>query len=470
MRSRHSTGPSQFRVLLQPIGEWSGEYTGEGLGLDGNTVQIFLQDCGRFDERGPEFTDVNLHLTSVSQEINRRVPHDFNGLIILDARFYPISLGAPGAEKWARPRVVEVRQRETELSEKDALVEADRRWQSALERIYGATIQRIGDLRPSAQVAFRDMISPSGAGDRLKPEEPLTDFNTDAMWLWKRVDAICPTIEFDAASAGPNNARETDGRIKRRIDAAVRIADHVEKETGHRPQVLPILNSSIVAIQPSVGLRTGINTTAATVGDWISPKQTTAAFNAAVSRRADGIILSQIVADHHPRLHSENEFINDVLEGRVRFAMNQLRLGVFADAHADSDSPIDDQPDSTPDIRFEPRKPNGAASGLYPDSNRPPLTEEQLRRVCVRVVKRADSASDSRTTLRSSSSRAGPRRIILNGGKTRPARRSRRPSARSRRSKPKEITIERSKKSDFQDGVTVKKETTKEKSNDDGSK
>lgn len=467
--SHRSLDPSRFRVLLQPIGEWSGDYSGEDLGYDGNTVQIFLQDCGRFNERGPEFTDINLHLASVSQEINRRIPTDFNGLIILDARFYPISLCAPGAEKWANPRIAEVRRRRSELNESDALIEADRRWQIALDRILGATIKRIRDLRPNAQIAIRDTVTIRSNANASASGEPAVDLNDKAMWLWKRVDAICPDIAFDANSTLPDHTTNAELTIQQKIAAAARIAGQVEMETGRRPQVLPMLNSTIVPPKRSVPWDT--DSSGVSVGEWISAKQTIAAFNAAVSQRADGIVLSQFVADHHPRLHSEYEFINEVLEGRVRLAMNQLRLGVFADADTGSDSPIAPGRSSTSHVHPAAWKPKVASSRRNRDPDCPPLTEDQLRRVRVRVVKLADFAGDSKTTLRSaSSSAAEPRRIILNGGNTKPVRRTSRPTTRSRRTKPKGITIKRSEKSASQNGVTVEKETTSKKSEgDDGS-
>jgi len=457
--SDNSTDPQQelagFRVILLPLGSWSGIYPLEKSPYKANTILLPLRTAGRLNDRGPEFTDLNLHLAALDQWMNQNIPESFTGIIILDLSGFPISLKSKSAGNFLPPRLQEIRRLNPQDNDNEVLTKANHRWQTALSRVYIASIDRLRSLQPGARIALLHAVD--SADDQLLRHDAYTEPDQDTLWLWKKIDIITPRITFtardDEAEQYHNSLRAINDSLRR----AQRIADLVEKKQTKRPGIIPMLNSTITrnpdqTQKPSPYL-----------GHWLTQPQMKTAFENALQNKATGIIITQMLGDRNPKLPNEQAFISNILQDRLHKTMIDLALGPFANLTPETQTPM---PITTPNPGQSIWNKFSANRIINPDA--PYLSPDLLR--MVRVI-RHDQSADS--TVENDNWLDDPRTIILqpdskNNRNIRNTRNTRRPNSRSRttnrKSSTRTVIVKRVDKNDpATEGVKVTKKSTNDK-------
>jgi len=324
-----------FTVYLQTTGDWSGQYTGEEIGLSNHTVILYQWMAGQVPEEGPEYVDWDAHLESLEKGIERYVPQDFDGLIILDYERFPISLYHTGY-KWIRePRIEAEKELDPEIDDATAKQRAEKKYQPAVQRFYLDTLKRARELRPQAKWGYYALVA-----FRQNPEHPEADpitadtesMDDRCMWLWENVDAITIPI-YTGWFEAEGEHQYIEDQMPDKIKELVRLAKAVEKKTKHRPLTLAYTSCAVEPWGKSDYERV-----------WVSTEQTQRMFDAAYDHGADGMILWQTLANNDERYHNEDQYIT-LLETQVAEAMRNKGLIAEEDGE-EEDSPPDDDNDS----------------------------------------------------------------------------------------------------------------------------
>ena len=449
---------ADFRVLLLPLGSWSGIYPIEKSAYRANTILLPLRSVGRLNDRGPEFTDLNLHLAALEQWVKQNIPDSFTGIIILDLTGFPISLKSKHAGNFLPPRLQEIRRLNPQDNDNDLLTKANRRWQTSLSRVYIATIDRLRSLQPGARIAVLHAVD--SADDQLLRHDAYTEPDSDTLWLWEKIDIIIPQVTFTARDDETKPYDSSLRSINDSLRRAQRIADLVEKKQINPPDIFPMLNSTIARnIDPT-------QKPSPYLGRWITQPQMKTAFEIALQNKAAGIIITQMLGDRNPKLPNEQTFISEILQDRLHKTMIDLELGPFANLTADTQTNTPFTSSNSAGLNW-----NNYPSNRIINPDAPYLSPDLLR--MVRVL-RHDPSADPNT--QNNDWLDDPRTIILqptsktnrNPRNSRNTRNNRRSNPRSRtnnrKSSTRTVIVKRADKNDpAAEGVKVTKKSSNDK-------
>ncbi len=445
--SSQSSEELSLEIQLQITGEWSGQFHIPEQIANCNTILLFEREVFAIDTHGPEFTDLNLHFTKLGEALERRVPPNFAGFILLDFRTFPLPLKHPRNEIMAITRLRDYKRKHVDATPEEVDAAVSEAWRKSVELLLIRTIERIRQHSPHSTIGFRGFIAYS---DSMNESHDTLRMNLASHKLWSHLDVLVPVLKWEANSTSESDYAQEVSDQETRIHDAIDLAFALEQEHKTLIHVHPLITCAKTTPPTFPGAAMHLN--------WLSERRLLQLLYYLDEVGMDGVLFSQFLASNHPKLPNEIQFIEQFLKRRFESAVSHF----LAHESWDEESQAGTHSLAT-------NTTNGDANGTGIESiakrnpNLPNLTPEQLRRIRVRSshdgVRKSGEGLPENRIIRINSGRqsAGKSQARSKRKQKRPSRSTSR--RKNTRSVSNGVVVRRSDTSGSTDSVTVTKST-----------